>query len=39
MPKEIYGERYEFLPKAELLTFEEITRLARLEPANVVKKH
>ena len=30
MPKEIYGERYEFLPKAELLTFEEITRLARI---------
>ena len=28
MPAEIYGERYEFLPKAELLTFEEITRLA-----------
>ena len=30
MPAEIYGEKYEFLPKAELLTFEEITRLARL---------
>jgi len=30
MPKEIYGERYEFLPKAELLSFEEITRLARI---------
>ena len=28
MPKEMYGERYEFLPKAELLTSEEITRLA-----------
>ena len=27
MPTEIYGERYEFLPKAELLTFEEIARL------------
>ena len=27
MPAEIYGERYEFLPKPELLTFEEITRL------------
>ena len=27
MPAEIYGERYEFLPKADLLTFEEITRL------------
>ena len=30
MPAEIYGERYEFLPKAELLTFEEITRLAEI---------
>ena len=27
MPAEIYGERYEFLPRAELLTFEEIARL------------
>ncbi len=30
MPAEIYGERYAFLPKPELLTFEEIERLARL---------
>ena len=30
MPAEIYGERYEFLPKDSLLTFEEITRLARV---------
>lgn len=30
MPAEIYGERYEFLPKPELLTFEEIVHLARL---------
>ena len=30
MPAEIYGERYEFLPKADLLTFEEITRLTRV---------
>jgi len=30
MPAEIYGERYRFLPKPEILTFEEITRLARL---------
>ncbi len=28
MPAEIYGERYQFLPKPELLTYEEITRLA-----------
>jgi cyclic pyranopterin phosphate synthase len=28
MPKEIFGREYAFLPRAELLTFEEITRLA-----------
>ncbi len=30
MPAEVYGERYEFLPKPEILTFEEIVRFARL---------
>ncbi|HEY7002808.1 MAG TPA: GTP 3',8-cyclase MoaA [Gaiellaceae bacterium] len=30
MPKEVYGRNYEFLPRAELLTFEEIARLARV---------
>ena len=30
MPAEIYGERYEFLPKDSLLTFEEIARLTRI---------
>ena len=30
MPAEIYGERYQFLPRAEILTFEEISRLARI---------
>lgn len=30
MPAEIFGERYEFLQKADLLTFEEITRLTRV---------
>jgi cyclic pyranopterin phosphate synthase len=30
MPAEIYGERYEFLPRPEILTFEEIERLAKL---------
>ena len=30
MPAEIYGERYEFLPKAALLTFEEIARLTKV---------
>ena len=28
MPAEIFGEAYEFLPKGEILTFEEISRLA-----------
>ncbi|MFQ5859974.1 MAG: GTP 3',8-cyclase MoaA [Dehalococcoidia bacterium] len=30
MPAEAYGERYHFLPKAEVLTFEEIARLTRI---------
>jgi cyclic pyranopterin phosphate synthase len=30
MPKEIFGRDYAFLPREELLTFEEIARLARL---------
>ena len=30
MPAEIFGEHYEFLPREELLTFEEIERIARL---------
>lgn len=30
MPAELYGERYQFLPKAQLLTYEELARLARL---------
>ena len=28
MPAEVYGERYKFLSKAQMLSFEEITRLA-----------
>src|SRR5687768_4126178 len=28
MPREVYGRDFAFLPRAELLTFEEITRLA-----------
>jgi len=28
MPREVFGEEYEFLPRADLLTFEEIERLA-----------
>jgi len=30
MPAEIFGERYQFLPKPQILTFEEITRLVRV---------
>jgi GTP 3',8-cyclase len=30
MPAEIFGEKYEFLPKSQILTFEEITRLTRI---------
>ncbi len=30
MPAEVYGDKYTFLPKSDLLTFEEITRLARI---------
>jgi GTP 3',8-cyclase len=30
MPKEIFGKDYQFLPRAEILTFEEIERLGRI---------
>jgi cyclic pyranopterin phosphate synthase len=30
MPKEVFGRDYPFLPRADLLTFEEIERLARV---------
>jgi cyclic pyranopterin phosphate synthase len=30
MPAEVFGERYEFLPKPQILTFEEIERLVRI---------
>ena len=30
MPVQVYGERYKFLPKSEILSFEEITRVVRL---------
>ncbi|WP_195574376.1 GTP 3',8-cyclase MoaA [Paenibacillus sp. 1001270B_150601_E10] len=38
MPKEIFGDDYAFLPKHKLLTFEEITRVARLCASMGVKK-
>jgi cyclic pyranopterin phosphate synthase len=30
MPREVFGPEFRFLPRAEILTFEEITRLARI---------
>ncbi len=30
MPAEIFGEKYQFLPREEILTFEEIERLVRI---------
>ena len=38
MPKEIFGQGYAFLPKTDLLTFEEITRLAHILTAMGVRK-
>ncbi|MCI1192664.1 GTP 3',8-cyclase MoaA [Calidifontimicrobium sp. SYSU G02091] len=38
MPKEIFDGSYPFLPHASLLSFEEITRLARLFVAHGVRK-
>ncbi len=38
MPREVFGRDHEFLPRAEILTFEEIARLARLFAARGVTK-
>jgi cyclic pyranopterin phosphate synthase len=38
MPAEVFGEKYEFLPRPHILTFEEIERLARLFVAAGVSK-
>ncbi|MSQ14822.1 MAG: GTP 3',8-cyclase MoaA [Dehalococcoidia bacterium] len=38
MPREVFGKDFAFLPHKELLTFEEITRLARIFVANGVEK-
>ncbi len=38
MPKEVFDKHYAFLPHASLLSFEEITRLARLFVAHGVEK-
>jgi cyclic pyranopterin phosphate synthase len=38
MPKEVFNSTYPYLPHADLLTFEEITRLARAFVAHGVQK-
>ncbi|HEY8648735.1 MAG TPA: radical SAM protein, partial [Candidatus Limnocylindria bacterium] len=38
MPKEIYGKGYQFLPKDQLLTFEELGRLVRIFASLGVRK-
>ena len=38
MPKAVFGQGYEFLPQGSLLSFEEITRLARLFAAHGMRK-
>jgi len=38
MPKEVFGAAFPFLPRSEVLSFEEITRLARLFVAQGVEK-
>ena len=38
MPKEVFGRDYQFLERSELLTFEEIERLARIFTAHGVTK-
>ena len=38
MPKEVFDKNYQFLPQGSLLSFEEITRTARLFAAHGVQK-
>ena len=38
MPKEIFGKDYQFLPRSEILTFEEIERLVRVFVSLGVRK-
>lgn len=38
MPREVFGPGFRFLPRSELLTFEELARLARSFVANGVRK-
>ena len=38
MPKEVFGDDFVFLPKDELLTFDEMTRISRIYAELGVKK-
>jgi cyclic pyranopterin phosphate synthase len=38
MPKEVFGPDYQFLPRTQILTFEEISRLARIFVGHGVRK-
>ena len=38
MPREVFGRDFAFLPRAELLTFEELTRLTRVFAGLGVRK-
>jgi cyclic pyranopterin phosphate synthase len=38
MPKEVFGTNFKFLPRDQILTFEEITRLARIFASHGVEK-
>jgi len=38
MPRSVFGERYQFLPHGEVLTFEEIVRLAKIFRGHGVEK-
>jgi cyclic pyranopterin phosphate synthase len=38
MPKEVFGRDFQFLPRSELLSFEEIARLARVFAGEGVRK-
>ena len=38
MPREVFGPDFAFLPRSEILSFEEITRLARVFAAHGVRK-
>jgi cyclic pyranopterin phosphate synthase len=38
MPKDVFGRDYPFLPHSDLLTFEEITRLARIFKTHGIEK-